>query len=98
MPDARISVLAEDDLRSIVIYSIRTWGVDKTRAYIKELWDCVEKLAAAPKLGRPCGNMRKGYRCMEQGRHVIFYRINEGSIFVSRILHQKMLPARHLIE
>jgi plasmid stabilization system protein ParE len=31
-------------------------------------------------------------RRMEFGRHVLFYRIDGGGIFVSRILHQRMLP------
>jgi plasmid stabilization system protein ParE len=29
---------------------------------------------------------------MECGRHVIFYREDAGTILVSRILHQRMLP------
>lgn len=35
---------------------------------------------------------------MEHEKHVIFYRMDNGGIFISRILHQRMLPARHLME
>ena len=35
---------------------------------------------------------------MESGRHVVFYREDTGGILVSRILHQRMLPERHVID
>jgi plasmid stabilization system protein ParE len=31
---------------------------------------------------------------MESARHVIFYRIDETGVLVSRILHERMLPER----
>ena len=34
---------------------------------------------------------------MEYEKHVIIYRADEGSIFISRILHQRMLPSKHMI-
>jgi plasmid stabilization system protein ParE len=33
---------------------------------------------------------------MEQGKHVIFYRIEKDGIIVGRILHARMLPQLHL--
>jgi len=35
---------------------------------------------------------------MEYEMHVVIYRVDKDGIFVSRILHQRMLPSRHLIE
>lgn len=35
---------------------------------------------------------------MEHGKHMIFYRIQRDGVFVSRILHQQMLPEKHAID
>ena len=35
---------------------------------------------------------------MERGRHVVFYRVDAGGILVSRILHERMLPERQVID
>jgi plasmid stabilization system protein ParE len=36
---------------------------------------------------------------MEQGKHVIFYRPQEGGeVFISRILHQRMLSGEQVID
>jgi plasmid stabilization system protein ParE len=35
---------------------------------------------------------------MEIGRHVVFYREDTRGILVSRILHRRMLPERHVID
>ena len=55
-------------------------------------------LADNPELGRTCDDVRPGLRRMESGRHVVFYREDTGGILVSRILHQRMLPERHVID
>ena len=55
-------------------------------------------LADNPALGRTCDDVRPGLRRMESGRHVVFYREDAGGILVSRILHQRMLPERHVID
>ena len=55
-------------------------------------------LADNPALGRPCDGVRPGLRRMEHGRHVVFYRQDVRGILVSRLLHQRMLPERHVID
>ena len=55
-------------------------------------------LADNPALGRTCDNVRPGLRRMEIGRHVVFYREDTRGILVSRILHRRMLPERHVID
>jgi len=35
---------------------------------------------------------------MHRGRHVIFYLRQAGGIVVARILHDRMLPAKHRID
>jgi plasmid stabilization system protein ParE len=35
---------------------------------------------------------------MEQGKHVVFFRREPRGILVFRILHERMLPERHVID
>ena len=79
-------------------YTLGTWGDDQAIRYIDDLEKCCRQLADNPNLGRACDYIRPGLRRMEQGGHVIFYRPEPGGILVSRILHQRMLPERHLMD
>lgn len=80
---------------SIGIYTLRTWGEVQTLRYLDELETCCQQLADEPASGRPCDDIRPGLYRREQGKHVIFFRRESGTILVSRILHQSMLPERH---
>jgi toxin ParE1/3/4 len=51
-------------------------------------------LARNPGIGRACDSVNPGLRRFEHERHVVFYRIVTGGIRVSRVLHQRMLPAK----
>ena len=94
----RFSRAAEVDLVSIGVYTLRSWGPEQTVRYIDELEACCQRLADNPAAGRPCDHVRPGLRRMEQGKHVIFFRRERGGILVSRILHERMLPERHVID
>jgi toxin ParE1/3/4 len=94
----RQSKLAEKDLEAIIDYTTDRWGEAQAVRYIKDLRDRFQQIADTPLLGRACHRIRPGYRRIEQGSHVIFYRQDAGSIVVSRVLHQRMLPRRHIIE
>ena len=56
-----------------------------------------QTLADNPALGQLCDDVRPGLHRLEHGKHVVFYR-QAGRHLVSRILHQRMLPARHAID
>jgi toxin ParE1/3/4 len=88
---------AEADLLSIGAYTLRTWGENQAVRCIGDLEACCQMLADNPTLGRTCDDVRPGLRRMEIGRHVVLYRADTGGILVSRILHRRMLPERHVI-
>jgi plasmid stabilization system protein ParE len=54
--------------------------------------------AGDPALGRLCEDIRPGLRRFEHGKHVLFYRQESRGILLSRILHQRMLPERHVMD
>ena len=86
----------ENDLFEIGEYTVRAWGIEQCARYIDGLEACCQKLPDNPKVGRSCENLRPGYFRMEQGKHVVFYRIDDDGIVVVRILHVRMLPRLHL--
>lgn len=92
MDSYRLSRMAETDLLGIATYTLNTWGQDQTISYMNGLEACCRQIADKPELGRACDQVRPGLRRMEFGRHLLFYRKEEGGIIVSRILHQRMLP------
>jgi toxin ParE1/3/4 len=94
----RFSNLAEKDLEGIADYTVDTWGPAQATRYIADLIDCCERIALNPRIGRPCNKVRRGYRRIEHGRHVLLYRLAEGEILINRILHQSMLPHQHILE
>jgi toxin ParE1/3/4 len=86
---------AETDLRTIGEYTLRTWGLAQAEAYVLSIKECCQLLAERPRLGRACDLISPGLRRMEHAEHIIFYRVLENTIIVSRILHRSMLPERH---
>ena len=92
----RFSHRAEADLLSIGRYTLRTWGKAQAARYVGELEVCCQTLSDKPALGRLCDEIRPGLRRLEHGKHVVFYREERAGILVSRILHQRMLPDRHI--
>ena len=98
MAALRFSRRAEADLLHIGAYTLGTWGEGQASRYLDDLEAGCRMLAGNPELGRPCDSIRPGLRRMERGRHVIFFRQKAGGIFISRILHQRMLPERRLVD
>ena len=56
----------------------------------------MEKVAADPRRGRPCDDIRPGYLKFAVGTHMLFYRRVQNDIDLVRILHQRMDFDQHL--
>lgn len=82
----------------IADYTVDRWGPSQAERYINGLEDCFQRLVRSPQMGRPCDQIRRGYRRVEHGKHVVIYRADADGVFISRILHQSMLPERQLFE
>jgi toxin ParE1/3/4 len=91
----RLSALAELDLADIADYTTDVWGAKQAEHYLDNLVECFLRIARRPNLGRPSDAVHPGFRRIEQGKHVIFYKAGKRGVFIGRILHQAMLPARH---
>jgi toxin ParE1/3/4 len=96
MPTSRLTAKARADLKSIGRYTQDTWGREQRNKYLAQLDHCFHMLAQEPHKGRPCDDIRKGYRKYHVGRHLIFYRQTGKDIEIIRILHDRMDIENHL--
>jgi toxin ParE1/3/4 len=90
-----LSPLAELDLDDIAEYTTDIWGPKQAVKYINALFVCFDRITRDPGLGRRCDPVRPGLRRIEEGKHVVFYKVMKDEVFISRILHQSMLPNLH---
>jgi len=87
---------AQRDLNDIWNYSAASWSVSQAETYIRKIQRVCSMLAEDPRLGRPCEDIRAGYRKFRAGSHFVFYRIIEDGIDVVRVLHERMDFEQHL--
>ena len=83
-------------MRSIWLHTFEKWGLAQADQYTDQLIKSFEELAAHPKQGQSVDHIRKGYRRSVVGRHAIYYQTMDYGIAVIRVLHDRMLPMRHL--
>lgn len=78
---------AKTDVKSIARFTQSRWGVRQRNAYLKELDQVFRLLAKNPQMGRPCDEIREGYRKLPHGAHVIYYKQpTEDEVLIVRIL------------
>lgn len=94
----KLSNRAITDLKDIWRYTLENWSRKQADRYISGLLEDFDKISLAPRqTGQSCDYIRNGYWKRPCGRHIIFYRILEdGSVLISRILHERMDYKRHL--
>ncbi len=88
---------AKNDLKEIYLYSYNKWGDGKAVEYLMQIDAGLQELISYPQLGKSRDSIRKGYRSIQINHHVIYYRVEEeNDINIIRVLHERMLPDKHL--
>ena len=91
MPSFILTNLAKADLKEIGHYTQVQWGREQRVLYLNMLDVCFQHLAANPLKGKDCSDIRDGYRKLNAGSHLIFYRQNTFDIIeIVRILHGRI--------
>ncbi len=96
MSTINISREAENDLDSILAYTIKEWGLDQAARYLGVLEAAFELLGSNPLMGHGCDKLRAGLRRYEVESHVVFYLPETDGVFIVRVLHAHMLPSRYI--
>ncbi|WFE67745.1 type II toxin-antitoxin system RelE/ParE family toxin [Thiomicrospira sp. R3] len=87
---------AQDDLGQIWDYTCQQWGTMQAETYIRNIWQTIESLKSRYNASQSIDFVRAGYRKIQSGSHVIFFKHTITTITIIRILHQHMDTARHL--
>ena len=90
MAEYVLSNKADADLTEIYRYSYRTFGEAQADTYFLGLGTCLRSLADTPGIGRSAGIAVSNLLRHEHGEHIVFYQIEDGGIFVVRVLHRRM--------
>ena len=75
-----LSDLAQLDFRDILSFTLQMWGEDQLIEYKGKIDGALQTIAGNPGIGR----------------HQIFYLVDGATVYVVRILHERMNASRHL--
>ena len=92
----KVSQRARSDLLQIGRYTQKEWGKEQRCRYLADIDRKFGLLAENPHLGRQSDGIRKGYFRFEYMSHIIFYRVVDSSVLISRVLHKSMDIKVHL--
>ena len=96
MAELRLTPAALRDIEDIWRYTAQRWGAAQAERYIDRLNACFDALAQALLSAPACEHIRAGYRRQPVESHVVYFRAEQSSVTVVRILHERMDAPRHL--
>jgi toxin ParE1/3/4 len=82
-PDART------DFADILLYTRRQWGQRQRAAYKTVIDRALRELTGFPNLGRARDEISPGLRRFSAGSQVIYYRVSDKALIVTRIVHSR---------
>jgi toxin ParE1/3/4 len=93
----RISRKAVADLDGIWEYTVGAWSEEQAASYYRQIYTSIQSLPDLPDyLERKYDAVKAGLFGYRVGHHVIFYKRHlDGTVWVDRILHERMDFQRH---
>ena len=85
--ELRLSARARQDMRAILQYTLRRWGLEQHDDYAGRLDRAMQDLTEFPESGRQRDDLGRGLRSRAVGEHVIVYRVRVDEVFIVRIVH-----------
>ena|SRR5579863_8766422 len=89
-----LSQRAKEDIRDLLSYTLATWGESQLAKYRTSIDDALQGILRNPCAGRP--SVKPALKVIAAGHHRIFYRTIDDTIYVVRILHERMDTSRQL--
>lgn len=79
-------------------YTAKEWSTEQADKYYHLLYECIQKLQDCPSyLQKDYNDVKPGLLGCHVGHHIIFYkRGKDDSVWIDRILHERMDFHRHL--
>jgi toxin ParE1/3/4 len=89
-----LSRQAKEDIRDILAYTPTTWGESQLAKYRAAINDALNVILKNPSAGR--ASVKPNLRVLPVEHHRIFYHTIDGTIYIVRILHERMDTSRNL--
>lgn len=90
------TVLAEQDLTDIWVYTSEEWSLAQADTYLDEIASVILTLTEHPRLGHARDDLKKGYRALPTNQHIVFYKVLEDEIQIIRVLHKSVDVPQHV--
>ena len=91
-----LRALAQNDLEEIWAYTYGEWGLEQADSYLQSLISRFDWLANSPHSGKKRDDIKAGYYCFPEGMHLIFYTIQNNTIDIIGVPHQRMDIVSHM--
>lgn len=89
----RLSERADDDFESIYVFGLLNFGLLQADAYADGIEARFEQIATQPDLYPAIDHVKPGYRLCVYKSHSIYYRIDDNSVVIVRILRNQDVEA-----
>ncbi len=86
----KLSKLAIKDIDAIWIYTAEQWSLEQANIYYRLIFDAVNLICANPKIGKSIEAIKKEHRSKIVKSHMIIYKIEDSTVLIDRVLHQRM--------
>lgn len=96
MGNYKLSSKAEVDVSDIYKYSKHKFSINQAKLYVSGLHNTADKLVYFKETWRPCFYIKNGLYKYYFKSHVIFFTLDDESVFIVRILHKSMDFEQHL--
>ena len=81
---------AYEDIEEIFDYTLENWSYNQAVKYVALIDDCIRDIAQEKLMGKNYLHSIINYKTIKTGKHIIFYRFQDKTCIVVRILHEKM--------
>ncbi|WP_165215040.1 type II toxin-antitoxin system RelE/ParE family toxin [Affinirhizobium pseudoryzae] len=99
MVEVRLRPSAQRDFVDIGDQTRDRWSEAQAERYLKQILEMIAEIGRHPFAGIDVPSIRSDYRRRRAGSHLIFYAIlDDGTVEVVRILHERADVPRHLDE
>jgi toxin ParE1/3/4 len=93
----KITAPAFSDIEDIAAYSFEQWGAQQADIYVSQIDRTIQAIADNPAFGRERMGVPASIKGRKSGAHVVFYRVQDATIYIMRILHESMDHGRHMV-
>lgn len=94
--DFKLSKQASQDVEDIYLYGFINFGEQQADQYSLKMLSCINLLCSNPEIGRLDTRTNPAIRRFDFESHVVFYDIEEDTIFIVRVLHKSVDFVQHL--